>query len=95
MYCQDQGGSLRSGFDPPDWAGFAGGAIIIRYQRCEMRSPTFVAELHKKLGAPSSETLESLRLLKAFVKLAPSERFEVIALVERLAMDACSDRPSS
>ena len=95
MFCQDQAGSLRSGFDPPDWAGFAGGAIIIRYQRCEMRSPTFVAELHKKLGAPSSETLESLRLLKAFVKLAPSERFEVIALVERLAMDACSDLPIS
>ncbi len=58
-----------------------------------MRSPTFVAELRKKLGAPSSETVESLRLLKAFVKLAPSERFEVIELVERLATDARSDRP--
>jgi hypothetical protein len=60
-----------------------------------MRSPTFVAELRKKLGAPSSETVESLRLLKAFVKLAPSERFEVIELVERLATDARSDRPLS
>jgi hypothetical protein len=60
-----------------------------------MRSPTFVAELHKKLGAPSSETVESLRLLKAFVKLAPSERFEVIELVERLATDTRSDHPLS
>ena len=60
-----------------------------------MRSPTFVAEMHEKLGAPSSEAIESLRLLKAFVKLAPSERFEVMELVERLAADARSDRPLS
>ena len=60
-----------------------------------MRGPKFVAELHEKLGAPSSEAIESLRLLKAFVKLAPSERFEVMELVERLASDACSDRPLS
>jgi hypothetical protein len=53
-----------------------------------MKNPTFVAELHKKLGAPSSETVESLRLLKAFLKLAPRQRFEVIELVERLATDA-------
>jgi len=53
-----------------------------------MRNPTFVAELHKKLGAPSSETVESLRLLKAFLKLAPAQRSEVIELVERLATDA-------
>ena len=52
-----------------------------------MKNPTFVAELHKKLGAPSSETVESLRLLKAFLKLAPSQRSEVIELVERLAAD--------
>jgi hypothetical protein len=50
-----------------------------------MKNPTFIAELHKKLGAPSSETIESLRLLKAFLKLAPRERVEVIELVERLA----------
>ena len=55
-----------------------------------MKNPTFVAELHKKLGAPSSETVESLRLLKAFLKLAPQQRFEVIELVERLATDAQS-----
>jgi hypothetical protein len=50
-----------------------------------MRNPTFVVELQKRLGAPSSETVESLRLLKAFLKLAPVQRFEVIELVERLA----------
>jgi hypothetical protein len=50
-----------------------------------MKNPTFVAELQKTLGAPSSETVESLRLLKAFLRLAPGERFEVIELVERLA----------
>lgn len=55
-----------------------------------MKNPTFVAELHKKLGAPSSETVESLRLLKAFIKLAPGQRFEVIELVEGLATDAAS-----
>lgn len=62
-----------------------------------MKNPTFVSELHKKLGAPSSETIESLRLLKAFLKLAPRQRFEVIELVERLASDADSapERPLS
>ncbi|MBR0694796.1 hypothetical protein [Bradyrhizobium lablabi] len=50
-----------------------------------MKNPTLVAELQKKLGAPSSETLESLRLLKAFLRIAPDQRCEVIALVERLA----------
>jgi len=60
-----------------------------------MKNPTFAAELHKKLGAPSRETLESLRLLKAFLRLAPRQRFEVIELIERLALDpaAASDRP--
>jgi hypothetical protein len=50
-----------------------------------MQDPTFVAELQKRLGAPSSETVESLRLLKAFLKLAPGQRFEIIELVECLA----------
>ena len=53
-----------------------------------MKNPTLIAELHKKLGAPSSETIESLRLLKAFLKLAPRQRFEVIEMVERLAIDS-------
>jgi hypothetical protein len=50
-----------------------------------MQDPTFVAELQKRLGAPSSETVESLRLLKTFLKLAPGQRFEIIELAERLA----------
>ncbi len=52
-----------------------------------MKNPTIIAELHKKLGAPSSEAVESLRLLKAFLKLAPNQRFEVIEMVERLSTD--------
>ena len=48
-----------------------------------MKDPTYVAELQKRLGAPSSETVESLRLLKAFLKLAPGQRSKVIELVER------------
>jgi len=52
-----------------------------------MKSPTYVAELRKKLGAPSHETIESLRLLKAFLKLPSSQRPEIIELIERLATD--------
>jgi hypothetical protein len=52
-----------------------------------MKNPTFVAELQKRLGAQSSETVESLRLLKAFLKLEPGQRFEIIELVERLSTD--------
>ncbi|MBA2402069.1 MAG: hypothetical protein H0V72_25910 [Bradyrhizobium sp.] len=52
-----------------------------------MKSPTYVAELQKKLGAPSSETIESLRLLKAFLKLPSDQRSEIMQLVERLATD--------
>ncbi|WP_076858984.1 hypothetical protein [Bradyrhizobium mercantei] len=56
-----------------------------------MKNPTYVAELQNKLGAPSSETLESLRLLKAFLRLAPDQRCEVIELVERLAVEPPRD----
>jgi hypothetical protein len=68
-----------------------------RYQRCVMKHPTVVAALHKKLGAPPTEALESLRLLKAFRKLAPRRRFEVVELVERLATELATvpDRPLS
>jgi len=59
-----------------------------------MKNPTYVAELQKRLGAPSSETVESLRLLKAFLKLAPDQRSEVIELVERLASDPAAGDPS-
>jgi hypothetical protein len=50
-----------------------------------MKSPTYVAELQNRLGAPTTETVESLRLLKAFTRLAPGQRAEIIKLVERLA----------
>jgi hypothetical protein len=50
-----------------------------------MSNPTFMAELHNRLGAPSSDAVECLRLLKAFLKLKPHQRFEVVDLVERLA----------
>jgi hypothetical protein len=59
-----------------------------------MKNSTYVAELQKKLGAPSSETLESLRLLKAFLKLAPDQRSEIIELVERFATDPSRRDPS-
>src|SRR5215831_15714522 len=52
--------------------------IAIPDQRCEMKSPTSLGELQKRLGAPSNETIESLRLLKAFLRLAPGQRFEII-----------------
>ncbi len=58
-----------------------------------MKNPTYVVELQKKLGAPSSETVESLRLLKAFLKLAPDQRSEIIELVERLATDPAPINP--
>ena len=64
---------------------------------CEMKNPTLIAELHAKLGAPSSDAVESLRLLKAFLKLAPGQRIEVVELVERLTSEHNSetDRPLS
>jgi hypothetical protein len=60
-----------------------------------MKNPTYVAELRNKLGAPSSETVESLRLLKAFLRLAPDQRYEIIDLVERLAAEPSNDPPLS
>jgi hypothetical protein len=50
-----------------------------------MKNLITAAELYKRLGAPSSETAESLRLWRAFVKLAPDQRTEIVELVERLA----------
>jgi hypothetical protein len=55
-----------------------------------MKNPTSILELHKKIGTPSIETVESLRLLRAFVKLGSRQRFELIELVERLASDELS-----
>ena len=59
-----------------------------------MKNPAYVAELHKKLGAPSSETVEGLRLLKAFLKIPPDQRSEIIDLVERLAITLSPGDPS-
>jgi hypothetical protein len=50
-----------------------------------MKNRISVSELSEKLGYPSSETIEGLRLLKAFIKLSPPQRAEVIEIVERLA----------
>jgi len=52
-----------------------------------MKNFNFATEMHLKLGAPSSQTIESLRLLRAFLKLEARQRFEVIKLVEDLATD--------
>lgn len=52
-----------------------------------MKNLNFAAELHLKLGAPASSTVESLRLLRAFLKLGPRQRFEVIKLVEDLGTE--------
>lgn len=61
-----------------------------------MKNLNFAAELHLKLGVPPSSTVESLRLLRAFLKLAPRQRFEVIKLVEDLAAEeALPERPLS
>jgi len=55
-----------------------------------MKHPTFILELDKKLGTPSTASVESLRLLKAFLRLGPRQRFEVIELVEGLVIDPTS-----
>jgi hypothetical protein len=48
---------------------------------------TPASELSEKLGYPTCDTIQGLRLLKAFIKLSPSQRSEVIELVEQLAND--------
>jgi len=57
----------------------------LRFKRYEMKNRMSVTEVCEKLGYPSSEAVEGLRLLKAFVKLSPSQRSEVIDMVEKLA----------
>jgi hypothetical protein len=52
-----------------------------------MKNRTFMSDLREQLGSPSSETIEGLRLLRAFVKLSSRQRAEVIELVERFASD--------
>jgi hypothetical protein len=53
-----------------------------------MKDRSFISDLRKQLGSPSSETVDGLRLLRAFVKLSPRQRAEVIELVERFASDS-------
>ena len=48
-----------------------------------MKNRRSVSELSEKLGYPSGETVEGLRLLRAFTKLSPPQRSEVIDMVER------------
>ena len=60
-----------------------------------MKNLNFATELHLKLGAPTSQTVESLRLLRSFLKLEPQQRFEVIKLVEDLASEELAERPLS
>jgi hypothetical protein len=52
-----------------------------------MKNRTLISDLRETLGSPSQETLEGLRLLRAFVKLSSQQRSEVIELVERFADD--------
>jgi hypothetical protein len=52
-----------------------------------MKNRSFISDLREKLGSPSNETVEGLRLLRAFVKLSSRQRSEVIELVERFAND--------
>jgi hypothetical protein len=52
-----------------------------------MKNRPSVSEVSAKLGYPSSETAQGLRLWKAFIKLSPSQRSEVLAWVEHLATD--------
>jgi hypothetical protein len=52
-----------------------------------MKNRTSASEVSATLGFPSSETMQGLRLWKAFLKLSPSQRSDVLALVEQLAAD--------
>jgi len=70
-------------------------AAIVLGRRCVMRNPRSVAEVRSKLGAPPVEMIESLRLLRSFIKLTPRQRRNILKLVERLAIEpsAAPDRP--
>jgi hypothetical protein len=52
-----------------------------------MKNCISVSEVSEKLGYPSGETIQGLRLLRAFVRLSPSQRCEVVDMVEQLATD--------
>jgi hypothetical protein len=59
----------------------------IAVKRRGMKNRTSASEVSATLGFPSSETVQGLRLWKAFVRLSPSQRSEVLAMVEQLATD--------
>jgi hypothetical protein len=68
------------------WDSFYLANRLVRcHEEREMTNFTFASDLNEKLGYPNSETIQGLRLLKAFVKLSPSQRSEVINLVEQFA----------
>jgi hypothetical protein len=52
-----------------------------------MKNSTSVSEISATLGYPSTETVQGLRLFKAFIKLSPAQRSEVLSWVEHLATD--------
>jgi hypothetical protein len=56
-------------------------------KRQRMKNRTSASEVSATLGFPSSETVQGLRLWKAFIKLSPSQRSEVLALVAQPATD--------
>jgi hypothetical protein len=60
-----------------------------------MPNPSFITEVSSRLGVPSTEAVETLRLLRSFIKLTPRQRREIIELVERLATECspASDHP--
>ena len=55
-----------------------------------MKNSMDFAALQEKLGFASGETVEGLRLLKAFLKLSPRQRLDVVEFIERLAVDAAA-----
>jgi hypothetical protein len=66
---------------------FVFAVLKLPLQRRGMKNRTSTSEVSATLGFPSSETVQGLRLWKAFVRLSPSQRSEVLALVEQLATD--------
>ena len=52
-----------------------------------MKNRMSLPEVRATLGYPSNDTVQGLRLWKAFVKLSPAQRSEVLAWVEHLATD--------
>lgn len=52
-----------------------------------MKNSTSASEVSATLGYPSTETVQGLRLFKAFIKLSPAQRSEVLAWVEHMATD--------